>query len=105
VAIVFALPIIDTTTVFYKRLARGQSPFVGGRDHTTHHLSYIGLSDRQVALTFTLFSLVSFFLAIAMTHFISNWEISYYLYFGLYFIGLFLFLFVVANLNKQGDNK
>ena len=27
----FTVPIIDTTTVFYRRLARGQSPFVGGR--------------------------------------------------------------------------
>jgi UDP-GlcNAc:undecaprenyl-phosphate GlcNAc-1-phosphate transferase len=31
-------------------LLRGQSPFIGGRDHTTHHLSYLGLSDRGVAL-------------------------------------------------------
>jgi UDP-GlcNAc:undecaprenyl-phosphate/decaprenyl-phosphate GlcNAc-1-phosphate transferase len=45
----FLVPITDTTTVFINRIARKQSPFVGGKDHTTHHLSYLGLSDSQVA--------------------------------------------------------
>lgn len=48
----FALPIIDTTTVSINRLLRGQSPMVGGKDHTTHHLVYKGLSEKQVALVF-----------------------------------------------------
>ncbi len=51
VFLVFLVPISDTTTVTINRLMRGQSPFVGGRDHTTHHLSYFGLSDRKVAIT------------------------------------------------------
>jgi UDP-GlcNAc:undecaprenyl-phosphate/decaprenyl-phosphate GlcNAc-1-phosphate transferase len=45
----FVVPIGDSITVTINRLKRGQSPFVGGRDHTTHHLSYAGLTDRQVA--------------------------------------------------------
>lgn len=52
VMLAFIIPIVDTTTVTINRLRRGQSPFVGGKDHTTHHLSYMGLSDRQVALVF-----------------------------------------------------
>lgn len=48
--IAFVVPISDTTSVTINRLMRGQSPFIGGRDHTTHHLSYLGLSDRGVAL-------------------------------------------------------
>ena len=44
----FAVPIIDTTTVAIRRLARGQSPFVGGKDHTTHHLAYLGFGDLAV---------------------------------------------------------
>ncbi len=101
VAVVFALPIIDTTTVFYKRIARGQSPFIGGKDHTTHHLSYLGLTDKQVAIVFSSFSLVSFFMAITLTHFIKTWQVMHHLIFGLYFIVLFLFLFIVANVNKN----
>lgn len=50
VFLAFLVPISDTTTVTINRLMRGQSPFVGGRDHTTHHLSYMGLSDSKVAI-------------------------------------------------------
>jgi UDP-GlcNAc:undecaprenyl-phosphate/decaprenyl-phosphate GlcNAc-1-phosphate transferase len=101
VAIVFALPIIDTTTVFYKRIARGQSPFIGGKDHTTHHLSYLGLNDRQVAIVFSFISLVSFFMTVVVTHFIHSWRVMHHVIFGLYFVVLFVFLFVVANMNKS----
>lgn len=45
----FLVPICDTTTVFINRIAQGKSPFVGGKDHTTHHLSYRGLKERQIA--------------------------------------------------------
>ena len=48
----FMLPIIDTTTVIINRLKAGKSPFVGGRDHTTHHLVYLGYNERQVAFIF-----------------------------------------------------
>lgn len=46
----FIVPISDTTSVTINRLMRGQSPFIGGRDHTTHHLSYFGLTERKIAL-------------------------------------------------------
>lgn len=65
-AIIFAMPIIDTTTVFMYRIARKQSPFTGGRDHTTHHLAYCGLSDKQVALIFTLISAASVIATLVM---------------------------------------
>jgi len=55
---IFALPLIDTTTVVINRLLRGQSPMVGGKDHTTHSLSHIGLSDKQIAFIFGIISLV-----------------------------------------------
>src|SRR5258706_10403013 len=50
--LVFIVPIVDTTTVFINRILRKQSPFVGGKDHTTHSPAYIGFSERHVALTF-----------------------------------------------------
>jgi UDP-GlcNAc:undecaprenyl-phosphate GlcNAc-1-phosphate transferase len=46
----FVVPIIDTSTVTIRRLLRKQSPFVGGKDHITHHLAYLGISDRNVAI-------------------------------------------------------
>ena len=53
---IFALPIIDTTTVVINRILRGQSPMVGGKDHTTHSLTYAGFNDRQVAFIFGVIS-------------------------------------------------
>lgn len=50
VYLAFLVPLTDTATVTINRMMRGQSPFVGGTDHTTHHLSYRGLSDRQVVM-------------------------------------------------------
>ena len=52
VLLAFILPIIDTTSVVINRLSRKQSPFIGGKDHTTHHLSYLGFSDSQVVYIF-----------------------------------------------------
>jgi UDP-GlcNAc:undecaprenyl-phosphate/decaprenyl-phosphate GlcNAc-1-phosphate transferase len=59
VLIVFLLPIVDTTTVTINRLMKGSSPFVGGRDHTTHHLFFSGYSERKVFLIFIAISLIS----------------------------------------------
>ena len=47
-ALAFIVPLMDTTTVTIRRLARSVSPFVGGRDHITHHLAYLGISDKNV---------------------------------------------------------
>lgn len=55
----FVIPIADTLTVTINRLAAGKSPFVGGRDHTTHHLSYMGYSDRGVAYIMMVISTLS----------------------------------------------
>jgi UDP-GlcNAc:undecaprenyl-phosphate GlcNAc-1-phosphate transferase len=55
----FILPFSDTVTVVINRIRDGQSPFVGGKDHTTHNLSYLGNSDRTVAGIFCLAGLLS----------------------------------------------
>lgn len=68
----FIAMISDTATVTINRLRAGKSPFIGGRDHTTHHLSYLGLTERQVALTFIVISILAnicAFFIIFDTHF------------------------------------
>lgn len=67
VVIAFTMPLTDTVTVSINRLLKGKSPFVGGKDHTTHHLSYAGLSDKMVAIVFIVGSLISVFLAFVLT--------------------------------------
>ncbi|HCQ30017.1 MAG TPA: hypothetical protein DIU39_07005 [Flavobacteriales bacterium] len=60
---VFTVPIVDTTMVSVTRIARGSSPFVGGKDHTTHRLSYLNFSDRQVALIVVMIQLLAVLIA------------------------------------------
>jgi UDP-GlcNAc:undecaprenyl-phosphate GlcNAc-1-phosphate transferase len=61
---VFVMPIVDTTMVSITRIARGSSPFVGGKDHTTHRLSYLKFSDNQVAFIVAFIQLVAIVIAI-----------------------------------------
>jgi len=43
---VLLIPIFDTTLVTVLRLLAGRSPAVGGRDHSSHRLVALGLSER-----------------------------------------------------------
>ena len=57
----FQIPLFDTTTVIIRRLLRGQSPFVGGKDHTTHQFAFLGMKDENVTLLFAIIALFSLF--------------------------------------------
>jgi UDP-GlcNAc:undecaprenyl-phosphate GlcNAc-1-phosphate transferase len=99
---IFALPIIDTSTVFIKRLfIQKKSPFIGGKDHTTHHLSYLGLSDRMVAVVFILLSALCSSLGLLILWLSKDWKSYYYVAFGLFFVVLFTTLFTIANMNTK----
>lgn len=91
--VVFLLPIVDTTTVTINRLLRGSSPFVGGKDHTTHHLSYAGLSDAQVALTFAALGGVSLLLTFVELKFIRVWQELHTVLYVAYAVIVFSLLF------------
>lgn len=97
----FIIPIVDTTTVVVKRISKGKSPFIGGKDHTTHHLSYLGLSEKQVALVITLISLVSSLIVIYVISSIKVWSHLYTAIFITYFLIVFGFLFAIAKKNTS----
>jgi len=97
---VFAIPVIDTTTVTIKRMAAGKSPFVGGKDHTTHHLSYLGLSDRQIAWVLFGVSVLCSLLAISIIFAFPTWSIIQAIAYLAFFLVIFGVLFYIANLNK-----
>ena len=59
-----ATPILDTTVAVTSRIARGISPFQGGRDHLSHRLMRKGLNRRVTA--FTLWGLAAMYGAIAL---------------------------------------
>ncbi len=100
VLITFSIPIIDTTFVTIKRLRRGQSPMVGGKDHTTHTLSYKGLSDRQVAIVFIVLGMISTLLAINIAKYIPNDSLFLYLVCA-YVILLLVVFFSFSKKTKQ----
>ncbi len=59
VALVFVLPLTDTTTVVINRMRAGRSPLVGGKDHTTHHLFFKGITEKRIALLFILIAAIA----------------------------------------------
>jgi len=96
---VFIVPIADTATVTINRLLRGQSPFIGGRDHTTHHLSYFGLKDSHVALI--LLSINAIFIAIISYAILSKKEISNFLIVsGILAFLVFILLYSITKISK-----
>src|SRR5690606_18958261 len=99
--LLFIVPLVDTATVFIRRLARKQSRFVGGKDHTTHHLAYLGLSDRQVATSLLILSLVSVGLVYYLHSLFDRWENIYTIIGFVYFLVVFIIMQVLYNLGKR----
>src|SRR4030095_7072002 len=88
-ALFFIIPIIDTTTVTVRRLLRGQSPFVGGKDHITHHFAYLGLKETNIVFLLLVTTLISFPIGVMLIKNPAAW--NFYLSFGMlgYVIALF----------------
>lgn len=97
----FIVPLIDTMTVTFRRLMRKQSPFVGGKDHITHHLAYLGLSDNMVALILISISLFSLpFVSLIITGIIPwTWVVTFSSF--AYFAVVFIIIQIVYNAGKK----
>ncbi len=91
--VAFTPAAVDTLTVVINRLKRGQSPMVGGKDHTTHHLAYSGLSDRKVWYVFVIIGFFATLLSIGMVHLMKLEMQVTVLLFVLYFAFVFALLF------------
>jgi UDP-GlcNAc:undecaprenyl-phosphate GlcNAc-1-phosphate transferase len=91
VLLVFLLPITDTITVVINRMKIGQSPFVGGKDHTTHHLFYRGLTERRIFILFFFIGgigiIMAYWLVLSFNYFLFYSSIVFIL---LVFLGLYL---------------
>jgi len=97
VLIAFALPIIDTTIVVINRIKRGTSPFIGGKDHTTHNLSYLGFTDSQVALVFSFISIVLLAINYCIFRFLTEWTTSMGIGLSLFILSIFGALFYICH--------
>jgi UDP-GlcNAc:undecaprenyl-phosphate/decaprenyl-phosphate GlcNAc-1-phosphate transferase len=105
VALIFIVPLADTASVSINRILKGKSPFVGGRDHTTHHLSYMGLSDRHVAMLMIVISLTTMALSVLIINNIENWTIIHTIGFGVLFLLISGSLYSTTRISKPGNKK
>lgn len=98
IGMIFIIPLTDTITVSINRIANGKSPFIGGRDHTTHFLYYLGFKEPVVVSILIFIQILSSISALIIYHIASP---SGYLFLVLPCAGsLFLFL----NTQKKWHN-
>jgi len=97
--LIFTIPIFDTTTVFIHRLLRKQSPFVGGKDHLSHHLVYLGLKDAQAVLLLGFINFIFIFIAIYISKYNPSQELFFFIIWGLSFL-FFQFIYIKAKKYK-----
>ena len=98
----FAIPIIDTTAVVINRLRSGKSPFIGGKDHTTHSFFFIGVTEKRIALLYAGIAFVSMLFNYLIITYIQDWSYVHIVLFSIYFLLLFRFLYLptLRNIKK-----
>ena len=98
--IIFILPITDITTVCINRMAKKKSPFIGGKDHTTHHLFFKGITEKRIAILFAAVGIISCCVAHNL-YAVNSKNISDYLLYLLFSIAIFLFFFLNTRIKKK----
>lgn len=101
VATVFILPIADTTIVVLNRLLKKKSPFIGGKDHTTHNLFYKGITEKRIALIFGTIGFISLLITYYIGTSITSLGIKEFFVLLLYPCAVFFLLFVVTKIQKS----
>jgi UDP-GlcNAc:undecaprenyl-phosphate GlcNAc-1-phosphate transferase len=67
------VPIFDTTLVTVSRILSGRSAAQGGRDHSSHRLVAIGLSERRAVAVLWILAALGGFLALSLQRFHNDW--------------------------------
>lgn len=90
--LVLAVPIFDTTLVTIMRNLTGRPISQGGKDHTSHRLVILGLSERKAVLLLYALSIIAGALAITYLHFnlYITTIIGVLMLIILFFLGVFL---------------
>jgi len=101
VAITFILPLADTTIVVLNRLLAMRSPFVGGRDHTTHNLFFRGVTERRIAVLFGGIGFCALIIIYIIETKITSWGIEQFSLFSIFPISVFFFLFATTRMKKN----
>ncbi|MCM3881620.1 MAG: hypothetical protein ND807_16040 [Vicinamibacterales bacterium] len=66
--LILLVPIFDTTFVTLTRVMAGRSPIAGGRDHTSHRLIALGISERRAVVVHYVLTAVGGLIALGVLH-------------------------------------
>ena len=99
-AFVLLIPIFDTSLVTIARLLSGRSPAVGGRDHSSHRLVAIGLSERNAVLVLWALASVGGGIGLLLRNFSPDWSL---LVGGFYLAGMCVFAVYLARVRVYED--
>ncbi len=94
------VPILDTTLVTAARLLSGRKASQGGRDHTSHRLVAIGLSQRAAVAVLWLLSAAGGAVAIAAQRFDASWSAVFVV---TLLLGVIIFAVYVARIRVYDD--
>ena len=72
--LVLLIPIFDTTLVTLSRWFSGRRASQGGRDHSSHRLVAIGLSERRAVALLWLLAAIGGALGVALNYFSQRWS-------------------------------
>jgi UDP-GlcNAc:undecaprenyl-phosphate GlcNAc-1-phosphate transferase len=86
--LVLLLPIFDTTLVTVSRMLSGRSASQGGRDHSSHRLVAIGLSERRAVLVLWTLAAAGGAIGIVLRHVNQSWSV---LIVAAFLVGMTLF--------------
>ncbi len=100
IALAFVVPLSDTTTVTINRILRRQSPFVGGKDHTTHHLHYLGMPTRWIGITLFILNSIGVLLAFRLLSTEQVVDLNKLWIYAIYPLIVFSFLYINTKISK-----
>jgi UDP-GlcNAc:undecaprenyl-phosphate GlcNAc-1-phosphate transferase len=101
-ALVLLFPIFDTTLVTLSRWFSGRRASQGGRDHSSHRLVAIGLSERRAVMLLWLLAAVGGLLGIGVTKLGQNWPVM--LVASAFLISMVLFAAYLAGIRVYDDD-
>ena len=87
--LVLAVPIMDITFSSFRRIAKGQSPFVADSEHIHHKLLHAGFSQKKTVMILTSVAIVAGALA---SLFMGSATIKHYI---IYIIAVVIIMFLL----------
>lgn len=97
----FIIPITDTTSVTINRLMKKKSPFCGDKNHTTHHLFYLGIPIKIIGPILFFLNLIGVISAFILLNNSQNISYQQTLLFLIYPFIVFVLLYLNTKITKE----